>query len=148
MRVLDKKLKKATSLRTDTPEMLEALSALSSFYIGDQNPSGNTLEARRNLRGELEQRGLTLAKSFLAKIGDVKTKLDSASGKLAEVHSTCDVLLESIDSTANATSGFVSAIKASREQRIAATDRVAFVEHFLKRFKLGVEYSPRTRKDS
>lgn len=55
-------------MRTDTPSMLESLDSLSSFY----SDSGNTLESRRSLRTDIEDRGLDLAKSFLESMEEVE----------------------------------------------------------------------------
>lgn len=68
MRIIDKKLKKVLEMRTDTPSMLESLDSLSSFY----SDSGNTLESRRSLRTDIEDRGLDLAKSFLESMEEVE----------------------------------------------------------------------------
>ena len=57
--VLEKKLKKVLDLRTDSPAMIDALDSIAPFW-GD-----NTLEARRNLRSELEERNVELANRFL-----------------------------------------------------------------------------------
>ncbi len=62
MKVIDKKLKKVMEMKTDSPQMIEAIGALSSFYGRD----GNTIEARRSLRSQLETRNLSIAKDFLS----------------------------------------------------------------------------------
>ena len=59
-RILDKKLKKVLEMRTDSPEFIDSLNALSTFY--GQGGTGNTLEARRGLRSDLETRSLALAR--------------------------------------------------------------------------------------
>ena len=53
--VLDSKLRKALELRTDSPQMMDALDSISIFW-GD-----NTLAARRGLRQKLEERNVVLA---------------------------------------------------------------------------------------
>lgn len=56
---LARKLKKVLEIRTDSPELLLSLSALSSFY------SDNTPQARKNLRATIERRGLSINQEFL-----------------------------------------------------------------------------------
>lgn len=68
MRILDKKLKKVLEMRTDTPEMLESLDSLSYFYTKE----GNTLETRRSLRTDIEDRGLQLVKNFLENVKEIE----------------------------------------------------------------------------
>ena len=65
--VLEKKLKKVLDLRTDSPAMIDALDSIAPFW-GD-----NTLEARRTLRAELEERNVELANRFLDAFAGIVT---------------------------------------------------------------------------
>jgi hypothetical protein len=57
---LSRKLNKILETRTENnKELLVALDNLSGFY------QSNTLEARRNLRGQIEKRGIEINHNFL-----------------------------------------------------------------------------------
>jgi hypothetical protein len=56
---VSRKLKKVLETRTDNPDLLASLGALSTFYVQ------NTPQARRNLKSSVEQRGLTINRHFL-----------------------------------------------------------------------------------
>lgn len=56
---LQRKVHKVLETRTDNPELLQALQHLSSFY------GKNSLVARRNLRGQIETRGIHINNEFL-----------------------------------------------------------------------------------
>lgn len=56
---LSRKLNKVLEIRTGNEDLLQGLQNLSEFY------KTNTLEARRNLRGEIEKRGLEINNEFL-----------------------------------------------------------------------------------
>ena len=98
-RILDKKLRKVMEMRTDSTEFIGSLNALSTFYgqgsgsVGDNGrggggrgvdgsteasnssvngDDGNSLEARRGLRSDLESRSLALARRFLNSFGGIK----------------------------------------------------------------------------
>ena len=56
---VSRKLKKVLETRTDSPDLLASLGALSTFYVQ------NTPQARRNLKSSIEQRSLSINRHFL-----------------------------------------------------------------------------------
>jgi hypothetical protein len=56
---VSRKLKKVLETRTDSPDLLASLGALSTFYVH------NTPQARRNLKSSVEQRSLAINRHFL-----------------------------------------------------------------------------------
>lgn len=56
---VSRKLKKVLETRTDSPDLLASLGALSTFYVQ------NTPQARRNLKSSIEQRSLAINRHFL-----------------------------------------------------------------------------------
>lgn len=64
--IVDSRINKVLSMRTDSVAMLEALDSISEFYIV------NTVEARRSLRQDLEYQNIQLAKKFLIEFNSVK----------------------------------------------------------------------------
>ncbi|PKU79730.1 hypothetical protein MA16_Dca010958 [Dendrobium catenatum] len=57
---LSRKLKKVLATRTDSPDLLDSLGTLSTFY------TDNTPQARRNLRSSIELRSLSINHHFLS----------------------------------------------------------------------------------
>jgi len=134
MRVLDKKLQKVLSLRTDSAEMLGALESLASFYSEE-----NTLDARRNLRSEIEQRGLALSESFLGEMETIDENLSTLSLDVDKIVSKCDQLLGEMRAADDATSKFLGEIKMLSAERLQAEERVKAIEAFSGSFQLSEE---------
>eukprot|EP00510_Aplanochytrium_minuta_P006040 CAMPEP_0184009698 /NCGR_PEP_ID=MMETSP0954-20121128/2767_1 /TAXON_ID=627963 /ORGANISM="Aplanochytrium sp, Strain PBS07" /LENGTH=127 /DNA_ID=CAMNT_0026289135 /DNA_START=157 /DNA_END=537 /DNA_ORIENTATION=- len=118
-RVLEKKLKRVREMKTDSPEMLESLDALATFYV----PSGNTLEARRNLRANLESRGLSLIKEFMNEFAVVQRRLDSVKQNVESIHSVCDNLLEKLDTSTGESKAFLEKANELQHKRNAAAEK-------------------------
>uniref|UniRef100_G3PDV2 Conserved oligomeric Golgi complex subunit 6 n=1 Tax=Gasterosteus aculeatus TaxID=69293 RepID=G3PDV2_GASAC len=71
---LSRKLNKILETRLDNDkEMLEALKALSVFF------TDNSLRTRRNLRGDIERRSLSINEDFARIFKDVKEALESVN---------------------------------------------------------------------
>lgn len=87
--VLSKRLNKILETRVENDQdTLEALKELSSFY------SANTLQARRNLRSQIEKRSLEINENFLGEFRKVKESFDVVHNDIAEMsHSLQDMTL-------------------------------------------------------
>ena len=59
--IVDSRINKVLAMHTDSVAMLEALDSISEFYGKD----GNTVDARRSLRQDLEFQNIGFAKKFL-----------------------------------------------------------------------------------
>ncbi|GBG31894.1 Conserved oligomeric Golgi complex subunit 6 [Hondaea fermentalgiana] len=129
--VFRKKLKKVQEMRTDTPAMLDALDALAAFF-----PEENTLEARRNLRADLETRGLELVEKFVAEFEPIQSSIDVLSRSVEDIHLVCDDLVDRLDKCAEETSKFKELTQDLASRRNDAVERSKVMENFLKRFKL------------
>uniref|UniRef100_A0A8C9FJV4 Conserved oligomeric Golgi complex subunit 6 n=1 Tax=Pavo cristatus TaxID=9049 RepID=A0A8C9FJV4_PAVCR len=72
---------------TSTPpgtEMLEALKALSTFFVE------NSLRTRRNLRGDIERRSLAINEEFVHIFKQVKEELESINEDVQAMSSCCE----------------------------------------------------------
>jgi len=118
-------------MRTDTPAMLEALDALATFF-----PRENTLEARRNLRSDLECRGLDLVEKFVEEFEPIQASIDVLSNSVEEIHVICDDLVERLDKCSEETQKFKELTKELASRREDAVERAKVMDNFLKRFKL------------
>lgn len=59
---------------------MEALKQLSTFY------TENTLQARRNLRSQIEKRSLDINENFIAAFREVKEALDGVYSDIADMN--------------------------------------------------------------
>ncbi|KAL2310929.1 hypothetical protein Nmel_002610, partial [Mimus melanotis] len=65
-------------------EMLEALKALSTFFVE------NSLRTRRNLRGDIERRSLAINEEFVHIFKQVKEELESINEDVQAMSSCCE----------------------------------------------------------
>uniref|UniRef100_A0A8C8A5C3 Conserved oligomeric Golgi complex subunit 6 n=1 Tax=Oryzias sinensis TaxID=183150 RepID=A0A8C8A5C3_9TELE len=82
---LSRKLNKILETRLDNDkEMLEALKALSVFF------TENSLRTRRNLRGDIERRSLTINEDFARIFQEVKEELESVHEDVQDMSTCCE----------------------------------------------------------
>ncbi|XP_041322948.1 conserved oligomeric Golgi complex subunit 6 isoform X2 [Pyrgilauda ruficollis] len=82
---LSRKLNKILETRLDNDkEMLEALKALSTFFVE------NSLRSRRNLRGDIERRSLAINEEFVHIFKQVKEELESINEDVQAMSSCCE----------------------------------------------------------
>eukprot|EP01036_Dinobryon_divergens_P055058 gene55058-73553_t len=86
--IVDSRINKVLAMRTDSVAMLEALDAISEFYGKD----GNTVDARRSLRQDLELQNINLAKKFLIEFGEVHDRINSVELQARNLENSCQVL--------------------------------------------------------
>jgi hypothetical protein len=78
--VLSRRLNKILETRLENDQdTLEALKQLSTFY------TENTLQARRNLRSQIEKRSLDINENFLASFREVKVCFDAVYNDVADM---------------------------------------------------------------
>lgn len=81
---LARKLRKVLETRTDSPDLLASLSALSSFY------TDNTQQARRSLRATIERRGLSINDEFLRASESAQKALEAVELEVAGLAECCE----------------------------------------------------------
>ncbi|GAA6098551.1 conserved oligomeric Golgi complex subunit 6 [Tachysurus ichikawai] len=82
---LSRKLNKILETRLDNDkEMLEALKSLAVFF------TENSLRTRRNLRGDIERRSLSINEEFVHIFKDVKEELESIHEDVQAMSSCCE----------------------------------------------------------
>ena len=82
--IVDARIAKVLSLRTNSAAMLESLNAIGDFYVN------NTVESRRSLRQDLESQNITLAKKFLAEFDEVKYRIEDVEDLSQKLQNSCD----------------------------------------------------------
>ena len=81
--IVDSRINKILSMRTDSTAMIEAFDSISSFYVD------NTLEARRSLRQDLELQNITLAKEFLTEYAVIYDQIENIENTAITLHKSC-----------------------------------------------------------
>ncbi len=91
--IVDSRIKKVLSMRTDTANMIESLDAIAEFFV-----EGNSVDSRRSLRPNIEHQNIEIAKKFLIEQEIVKTKLEIVKNNIREVHNTCQAMSNQVNS--------------------------------------------------
>uniref|UniRef100_A0A3P9PGX9 Conserved oligomeric Golgi complex subunit 6 n=1 Tax=Poecilia reticulata TaxID=8081 RepID=A0A3P9PGX9_POERE len=111
---LSRKLNKILETRLDNDkEMLEALKALSVFF------TENSLRTRRNLRGDIERRSLTINEEFARIFKEVKEELESVHEDVQAMSTCCEEMtsrLKRLEVRAQVAQAFLSKFQLSNEE--------------------------------
>lgn len=96
--ILSKRMNKILESRIENDQdTIEALRELSTFY------TENTLQARRNLRSQIEKRSLDINQSFLASFKAVKDSFDSVYGDIAEMNKSIQEMTQQLQNAKSQT---------------------------------------------
>ncbi|XP_043927591.1 conserved oligomeric Golgi complex subunit 6 isoform X1 [Protopterus annectens] len=128
---LSRKLNKILETRLDNDkEMLEALKALSAFF------AENSLRTRRNLRGDIERRSLSINEEFVNIFKDVKEELEKIHEDVQEMSTCCQDMTNRLKAAKEQTQDLiVKTTKLQTEnQRLELRAQVA--NAFLSKFQL------------
>uniref|UniRef100_A0A673K6N2 Conserved oligomeric Golgi complex subunit 6 n=1 Tax=Sinocyclocheilus rhinocerous TaxID=307959 RepID=A0A673K6N2_9TELE len=112
---LSRKLNKILETRLDNDkEMLEALKSLSVFF------TENSLRTRRNLRGDIERRSLSINEEFVRIFKEVKEELESVHEDVQAMSSCCEemtnrlkVIIQRLEVRAQVAQAFLSKFQLS-----------------------------------
>ncbi|XP_036084842.1 conserved oligomeric Golgi complex subunit 6 isoform X2 [Rousettus aegyptiacus] len=131
---LSRKLHKILETRLDNDkEMLEALKALSTFFVE------NSLRTRRNLRGDIERRSLSINEEFVSIFKEVKEELESINEDVQTMSNCCQDMTSRLQAAKEQTQDLiVKTTKLQAEsQRLEIRAQVA--DAFLSKFQLTSE---------
>eukprot|EP00616_Rhizochromulina_sp_CCMP1243_P008845 CAMPEP_0118980786 /NCGR_PEP_ID=MMETSP1173-20130426/29108_1 /TAXON_ID=1034831 /ORGANISM="Rhizochromulina marina cf, Strain CCMP1243" /LENGTH=726 /DNA_ID=CAMNT_0006931157 /DNA_START=89 /DNA_END=2265 /DNA_ORIENTATION=- len=131
--VLDQKLKKALELRTDTPVMLEALDSIGEFW------ESNTLEARRNLRQELEHQNVALARQFISAFAPLEERLEKVGGVVDALEASCGTMATRVSQAEQAMQEFTKRANELTEKRKEVQQHAEEVSAFLSQYSMSDE---------
>ena len=81
--IVDARVSKVLSLRTDTAALLEALDCIGPFF------TQNTVEARRSLRHDVENQNLLLSGQFLGKVIDISNDVKLLQNHACQLNDCC-----------------------------------------------------------
>lgn len=128
---LSKKLQKILQGNLDNDkETLEALEVLSSF-LGE-----NTLQARRNLRSDLEKRSLVLNESFLGCMEELVKQIQGIQEDVSVMKVCCDDMAKRLSSAKSQTSDLLNETSQLQNKSKHLEMRSKVVDSFLKTFEL------------
>ncbi|XP_055051900.1 conserved oligomeric Golgi complex subunit 6 [Misgurnus anguillicaudatus] len=128
---LSRKLNKILETRLDNDkEMLEALKSLSVFF------TENSLRTRRNLRGDIERRSLSINEEFVRIFKEVKEELENVHEDVQAMSSCCEEMTNRLKAAKEQTQDLI--VKTNKLQgenhRLEVRSQVA--QAFLSKFQL------------
>eukprot|EP01114_Cavostelium_apophysatum_P003972 TRINITY_DN14104_c0_g1_i1.p1 TRINITY_DN14104_c0_g1~~TRINITY_DN14104_c0_g1_i1.p1 ORF type:complete len:708 (+),score=123.47 TRINITY_DN14104_c0_g1_i1:88-2124(+) len=132
---LSRKLAKVLETRTDSAELLQALESLSQFY------GRNSLAARRNLRGQIERRGIDINNQFLTVFMEVQKNLDDVQESVAQMRSCCSEMNDRLQYTREISGKLIHQAEKLNQQRKLNESCSDIASTFLSRFQLTEEES-------
>ncbi|XP_010518954.1 PREDICTED: conserved oligomeric Golgi complex subunit 6 [Tarenaya hassleriana] len=138
---LSRKLKKVLECRTDSPDLVSSLNALSSFY------DDNTAQSRRNLRSTIEKRALEINNEFLTAAETAQIALDRVEEEVNALADCCDKIAAALSSSAATTGEIISTTERLKQELEVTTQRQEIVSCFLRDYQLSNEEIKALRED-
>ncbi|KAJ9507813.1 hypothetical protein QJQ45_019281, partial [Haematococcus lacustris] len=120
-------------IKTETPDLINALATLSSFQ------TDNTPAARRGLRSTIEQRSLDINDTFLKAAEAVIQALDNAQSKLDGLSTSCSKVNQVLGSTKEATSQLLGETERLQRELEGVERKAQLVTDFLEHYQLSPE---------
>ncbi|XP_048836711.1 conserved oligomeric Golgi complex subunit 6 [Brienomyrus brachyistius] len=131
---LSRKLNKILETRLDNDkEMLEALKALSAFF------TENTLRTRRNLRGDIERRSLSINEEFVRIFKDVKQELESVQEDVQAMSTCCEEMTNRLKAAKDQTQDLIVKTNELQAENHRLEIRSQVAQVFLSKFQLSSE---------
>uniref|UniRef100_A0A8I5ZM11 Conserved oligomeric Golgi complex subunit 6 n=1 Tax=Rattus norvegicus TaxID=10116 RepID=A0A8I5ZM11_RAT len=128
---LSRKLHKILETRLENDkEMLEALKALSAFFVE------NSLRTRRNLRGDIERRSLAINEEFVSIFKDVKEELESINEDVQAMSSCCQDMTSRLQAAKEQTQDLIVKTTKLQAENQRLEIRAQVADAFLSKFQL------------
>ncbi|EFA00369.1 conserved oligomeric Golgi complex subunit 6 [Tribolium castaneum] len=129
--VLSRRLNKILETRLENDQdTLEALKQLSTFY------TENTLQARRNLRSQIEKRSLDINENFLASFREVKLCFDAVYNDVSEMSKSIQEMTHRLHNAKMQTKQLLEQTKSLQESGEKNDMQQQIVHAFLETFQL------------
>ncbi|KAF5303346.1 hypothetical protein FQR65_LT08259 [Abscondita terminalis] len=129
--VLSKRLNKLLETRVENDQdTLEALKELSTFYFD------NSLQARRNLRSQIEKRSLEINENFLSEFREVKESFDSIYNDIAEMSQSLEDMTTRLQNAKKQTKHLLEQTNAFENEISKNGMQEKVVEAFINKFIL------------
>ncbi|XP_060800153.1 conserved oligomeric Golgi complex subunit 6 isoform X2 [Neoarius graeffei] len=131
---LSRKLNKILETRLDNDkEMLEALKSLSVFF------TENSLRTRRNLRGDIERRSLSINEEFVRIFKDVKEELESIHEDVQAMSTCCEEMTNRLKAAKEQTQDLILKTNKLQGENHSLEVRAQVAQVFLSKFQLSSE---------
>uniref|UniRef100_A0AAQ4NWV5 Conserved oligomeric Golgi complex subunit 6 n=1 Tax=Gasterosteus aculeatus aculeatus TaxID=481459 RepID=A0AAQ4NWV5_GASAC len=131
---LSRKLNKILETRLDNDkEMLEALKALSVFF------TDNSLRTRRNLRGDIERRSLSINEDFARIFKDVKEALESVNEDVQAMSACSEEMTNRLKAAKEQTQDLIVKTNKLQGENHRLELRAQVAQAFLAKFQLSNE---------
>ncbi|KAM6946221.1 conserved oligomeric Golgi complex subunit 6 [Aplochiton taeniatus] len=131
---LSRKLNKILETRLDNDkEMLEALKALSVFF------TENSLRTRRNLRGDIERRSLSINEDFVLIFKGVKEELESVHEDVQAMSTCCEEMRNRLKAAKEQTQDLIVKTNKLQGENHRLEIRAQVAQAFLDKFQLSSE---------
>ncbi|XP_016780709.3 conserved oligomeric Golgi complex subunit 6 isoform X3 [Pan troglodytes] len=128
---LSRKLHKILETRLDNDkEMLEALKALSTFFVE------NSLRTRRNLRGDIERKSLAINEEFVSIFKEVKEELESISEDVQAMSNCCQDMTSRLQAAKEQTQDLIVKTTKLQSESQKLEIRAQVADAFLSKFQL------------
>ena len=128
--IVDSRINKVLAMRTDSVAMLEALEAISEFYVS------NTVDARRMLRQDLELQNINLAKKFLTEFESVRNRIDEVENLSGKLENAIDGLASRVKDADENMKSFMEKASQLETKRNFYESQSKEIKTFLSRFQL------------
>ncbi|KAF7264303.1 hypothetical protein GWI33_000328 [Rhynchophorus ferrugineus] len=129
--VLSKRLNKILESRVENDQdTIEALRELSTFY------TENTLQARRNLRSQIEKRSLDINENFLTAFKQVKESFDSVYNDVSEMNKCIQDMTHRLQNAKSQTKQLLQKTKTLQEEKEKILMKQKVTSAFLQTFQL------------
>ena len=128
--IVDSRINKILAMRTDSVAMLEALDAISEFYVA------NTVDARRALRQDLELQNIQLAKKFLNEFDQVRQRIERVEEEAKKMEAGCNLLASRVSDADSNMKSFMEKASELENRRNFYSEQSKEISSFLNRFQL------------
>ncbi|XP_051719865.1 conserved oligomeric Golgi complex subunit 6 [Ctenopharyngodon idella] len=130
---LSRKLNKILETRLENDkEMLEALKSLSVFF------TENSLRTRRNLRGDIERRSLSINEEFVRIFKEVTEELESVHEDVQAMSSCCEEMTNRLKAAKEQTQDLIVKTNKLQGENHRLEVRAQVAQAFLSKFQLSV----------
>eukprot|EP01117_Protostelium_nocturnum_P012784 TRINITY_DN4730_c0_g1_i3.p1 TRINITY_DN4730_c0_g1~~TRINITY_DN4730_c0_g1_i3.p1 ORF type:complete len:449 (-),score=139.98 TRINITY_DN4730_c0_g1_i3:727-2073(-) len=136
---LSRRLTKILETRYDKEHLL-AIENLSTFY------GENNLEARRNLRGQIEKKSIETNQSFLQVLLQVQKHLDEVEENVNQMKHCCTEMNSKLNTTRDLSGRLLQQAEQLNQQRKKNEIQQEIAIQFLKRFQLSEEEEESLKK--
>ncbi|KAB7494587.1 Conserved oligomeric Golgi complex subunit 6 [Armadillidium nasatum] len=131
---LSNKISKILDTRLENDkDTLDALKELSTFF------KENTLQSRRNLRGQIERRSVGINEEFVNALRDVKIAVDGIYKEVNEMNKECSEMKKKLQMTKSETNHLIRQTNSLQVQSHKLQMQEEVVKTFLKNFQLSSE---------